>query len=113
MAITLLSALYPPQFSSTFAPAFPTTSSPRIYFSISDYNSSNDIKRVHVTIVNQSSNESVINNSTGILFKELQYDTSKGMYYVDISVTEIKSTQVDIVLDSSGHVTSVVQENTG
>ena len=113
MAITLLSALYPPQFSSTFAPAFPTTSSPRIYFSISDYNSSNDIKRVHVTIVNQSSNESVINNSTGILFKELQYDTSKGMYYVDISVTEIKSTQVDNVLDSTGNVTSVVQENTG
>lgn len=113
MAITLLSALYPPQFSSTFAPAFPTTSSPRIYFSISDYNSSNDIKRVHVTIVNQSSNESVINNSTGILFKELQYDSTKGMYYVDISITEIKSTQVDNVLDSTGNVTSVVQENTG
>lgn len=113
MAVTMLSSLYPPQFSSTFAPAFPTTASPRIYFSISEYNSSNDIKRVHVSIVNQSNSESVINNSTGILFKDLNYDTEAGMYYVDISVTEIRSTKTENTLDSSGQVITTVDTTTG
>ena len=113
MAVTILNSLYPPQFSSTFAPAFTTTSSPRIYFSISEYNSSNDIKRVHVSIVNQSSNESAVNNSTGILFKDLQYDANYGMYYVDIAITDIKSTVVKTELDSSGNTVTTVKENSG
>lgn len=113
MAITMLCPLYPPQFPSTFAPAFPTTSSPRIYFSISEYNNLNDIRRVHVSIVNQANNESVINNSTGILFKDLQYDTEEGLYYIDISVTEIKSTEYTTEMDPSGNVTNIIKENTG
>lgn len=113
MAVSILSTLYPPQFSSTFAPAFVTTASPRIYFSISNYNSSNDIRRVHVSIVNQSSNENVINNSTGILFKDLNYSPEQGLYYVDISITEIKSTSYSTELDSNGQVITTVDETTG
>lgn len=113
MAVTQLNSLFPPQFSSTFAPAFPTTSSPRIYFSISEFNTSNDIKRVHVSIVNQASSESVVNNSTGILFKDLNYDTSQGMYYVDILLSDIKSTTTSVELDSTGHTTTVTKETNG
>lgn len=113
MAVSVLSTLYPPQFSSTFAPAFVTTASPRIYFSISNYNSSNDIRRVHVSIVNQSSNENVINNSTGILFKDLNYSPEQGLYYVDISITEIKSTSYSTELDSNGQVVTTIDETTG
>ena len=113
MAVSVLSTLYPPQFSSTFAPAFVTTASPRIYFSISNYNSSNDIRRVHVSIVNQSSNENVINNSTGILFKDLNYSPEQGLYYVDISITEIKSTSYSTELDSNGQVITTIDETTG
>lgn len=113
MAVSVLSTLYPPQFSSTFAPAFVTTASPRIYFSISNYNSSNDIRRVHVSIVNQSSNENVINNSTGILFKDLNYSPEQGLYYVDISITEIKSTIYSTELDSNGQVVTTIDETTG
>ena len=89
MAISILNQLYPPQFSSTFAPAFPVTSTPRIYFSLSSYNSSNDIQRVHVIITNQKSNENVIKAGVGLLFKPLSYDTDAGMYYIDISPSEI------------------------
>lgn len=113
MAVSILSTLYPPQFSSTFAPAFVTTASPRIYFSISNYNSSNDIRRVHVSIVNQSSNENVVNNSTGILFKDLNYSPEQGLYYVDISITEIKSTSYSTELDSNGQVVTTIDETTG
>lgn len=89
MAISVLNQLYPPQFSSTFAPAFPITSTPRIYFSLSSYNSSNDIQRVHVVITNQKSNENVIKDGVGLLFKPLSYDTDAGMYYVDVSPSEL------------------------
>lgn len=113
MAVSILSTLYPPQFSSTFAPAFTTTASPRIYFSISNYNSSNDIRRVHVSIVNQSSNENVVNNATGILFKDLNYSPEQGLYYVDISITEIKSTTYSTELDANGQVVTTIDETTG
>lgn len=90
MAISILNQLYPPQFSSTFAPAFPTTSTIRIYFSLSSYNSASDIQRVHVSITNQTSNEIVVDSNTGLLFKPLLYDADEGMYYVTISPDELK-----------------------
>lgn len=92
MATTLASTLYPPQFSSTFAPAFPQDETLRVYFSISSFNSPSSIKRCHVSVVNQSSNESVLASPTGILFADLLKDTDKGMYYVDIKVTDLAGT---------------------
>lgn len=92
MAITLVSALYPPMFSSTFAPAFVNTTSPTIYFSISPYNSAADITRVHISLVNQETNENALTDATGIYISEgLQYDTEIGMYYVVIPVDHVKN----------------------
>ena len=47
-------------FSSTFAPAFVNTTSPRIYFSISPFNTAADISRVHISLVNQTTNENAL-----------------------------------------------------
>lgn len=92
MAVTLTSSLYPPMFSSTFAPAFVNTTSPRIYFSISPFNTASDISRVHISLVNQTTNENALTDATGILLSEgLQYDTDVGMYYVVIPVDHVKN----------------------
>ena len=79
-------------FSSTFAPAFVNTTSPRIYFSISPFNTAADISRVHISLVNQTTNENALTDATGILLSEgLQYDTNVGMYYVVIPVNHVKN----------------------
>ena len=79
-------------FSSTFAPAFVNTTSPRIYFSISPFNTAADISRVHISLVNQTTNENALTDATGILLSEgLQYDTNAGMYYVVIPVDHVKN----------------------
>ena len=92
MSISLASSLYPPMFSSTFAPAFVNTTSPRIYFSISPFNTAADISRVHISLVNQTTNENALTDATGILLSEgLQYDTDAGMYYVVIPVDHVKN----------------------
>ena len=92
MSISLASSLYPPMFSSTFAPAFVNMTSPRIYFSISPFNTAADISRVHISLVNQTTNENALTDATGILLSEgLQYDTDAGMYYVVIPVDHVKN----------------------
>lgn len=88
----MASALYPPMFSSTFAPAFVNTTSPRIYFSISPFNTAADISRVHISLVNQTTSENALTDATGILISEgLQYDTEVGMYYVVVPVDHVKN----------------------
>ena len=79
-------------FSSTFAPAFVNTTSPRIYFSISPFNTAADISRVHISLVNQTTSENALKDATGILISEgLQYDTEVGMYYVVVPVDHVKN----------------------
>lgn len=79
-------------FSSTFAPAFVDTTSPRIYFSISPFNVASDISRVHISLVNQTTNENALTDATGILISEgLQYDTEAGMYYIVVPVDHVKN----------------------
>ena len=79
-------------FSSTFAPAFVNTTSPRIYFSISPFNTAADISRVHISLVNQTTSENALMDATGILISEgLQYDTEVGMYYVVVPVDHVKN----------------------
>lgn len=79
-------------FSSTFAPAFVNTTSPRIYFSISPFNTAADISRVHISLVNQTTSENALADATGILISEgLQYDTEVGMYYVVVPVDHVKN----------------------
>ena len=52
---TVLNTLYPPLID-TFMPAFLTSGPAVANFSISPYNSSNTISRIHVSLVNQLSN---------------------------------------------------------
>jgi hypothetical protein len=52
--------LYPP-IVETWMPAFVRTNSCRVYFSLSTYNSIEDIKNVQVIVSNQNSNMSVLN----------------------------------------------------
>ena len=91
----VLNTLYPPTIS-TFLPAFVNTTEVFIYFSLSPYNSSSEIKRVHVSLTNQLNNENAFNNLSGIVFKDLKYDESSGLYYVSISPTEVKNNTFNI-----------------
>ena len=59
---TVLSTLYPPLID-TFMPAFPKTESAVINFSISPYNSRTSITKLHVSIVDQRTNLSVLKPS--------------------------------------------------
>lgn len=95
MASTLISTLYPPVID-TFMPAFINTTDAKVYFSISPFNNSSDIQRVHVSLQNQLNNENALKRITGILVRPLKYDTSSGLYYVVIPVTEIKGGQFNI-----------------
>lgn len=62
MASTLVSTLYPPQVD-TFMPAFINTQSAEIKFSISPYNNLEDIKHLHITVVDNNSNQSVLQST--------------------------------------------------
>lgn len=90
-----ITTLYPPQIS-TFMPAFVNTTDAVVYFSLSSFNSSSEIQRVHVSLVNQLNNENALNNVSGILISPLRYDTASGMYYVVIPVTSIAGNQFNI-----------------
>lgn len=62
MASTLVSTLYPPQVD-TFMPAFINTQAAQVFFSLSPYNNAEKIKYLHVSLVDQKSNESVLQPS--------------------------------------------------
>lgn len=90
---TLISTLYPPVPRSTFAAAFVVNTAARVYFSISSFNSVGDIKRVHYSVVNQKTNENVLNSDTGLMIADgLNYDENVGFYYIDISADSILKT---------------------
>ena len=87
---TVVNTLFPPVIS-TFMSAFPNTTDAVVYFSLSPFNSSTEIKHVHISVVNQLNNENAIatKHPSGVLFSDLNYDTKAGMYYVTIPVTDI------------------------
>ena len=87
---TVVNTLFPPVIP-TFMNAFPNTTDAVVYFSLSPFNSSTEIKHVHVSVVNQLNNENAIatKHPSGVLFSDLNYDTKAGMYYVTIPVTDI------------------------
>lgn len=59
---TVLSTIYPP-LVDTFMPAFPYNEAAVINFSISPYNRSSNITKLHVSIVDQRTNLSVLKNT--------------------------------------------------
>lgn len=80
---TVLNTLYPPQVS-TFMDAFVNTENAVVYYSLSPYNESTGIKRVHVSVVNQLNNENALNLVSGIMVSDVNYDTVSGKYYIVI-----------------------------
>lgn len=63
---TILSTLYPPLID-TFMPAFPYDENVTVEFSISPYNSANMINYLHVSLVNQKTNQNAFEGSMGAL----------------------------------------------
>ncbi len=99
--------LYPPMVD-TYMPAFLIGSGDtvkdtcRVYFSLSLYNSANEIANVQVIISDQNTNVSVLNSKrypTGIMLTPLKTDLMKASndrYYVDITPGDIEGETFEI-----------------
>ena len=85
---TVVNTLYPPVIA-TFQNAFVHTENARVYFTLSSFNSSANIKHVHVSCVNQLNNENALNLSSGLIIQDLHYDDETGLYYANIPVNTI------------------------
>lgn len=88
MAVT--TNLYPP-IVNDIQPAFVKTNTCKIYFSLSSFNSLDEIKHVQITVVNQNTNQSILNPSMfplGIKFvtdiSQVTNPTDDYKYYVTI-----------------------------
>lgn len=90
----MLNTLYPPIMMDVI-PGFIRTSTCRIYFSISDYNSAKDIANVQVALTNVKTNTSALNTDlypAEIKLTELLYDDQKQddyCYYITISPADL------------------------
>lgn len=88
--------LYPP-ICSTYMPAFVRTTACHIYFSLSNYNSAEDIKNVQVVISNQNTNLSALAVNlypAGIKLVTLQKDesvTDDAKYFITINPEDLQS----------------------
>ena len=93
--------LYPPIVDSN-SPAFVAGGNCRLYFSLSKFNSFEDFKSVHITVMKQGSGVSVVNEkinsqgryrAAGIILnvKPNIVDSVKNLYYVDILNEDLKS----------------------
>ena len=76
MAVTVVNALYPPVIES-FQPAFIYNQNVWISFSISNFNSLENIKKVHVSVVDQRNNSNVLK---GYIDKTMQNTDSEWNY---------------------------------
>lgn len=88
----LTNTLYPPQVN-TFMPAFDYLTDAPIYFSLSPYNDSTQIKRVHITVVSQLTNENMLANTAGVYIAPLEIPANQegeGLYLVRIPRTSIR-----------------------
>jgi hypothetical protein len=85
---TVVSTLYPPTIS-TFQNAFVNNTDAIIYFSLSAYNSATDINYVHISCVDQATNENALKCYSGLLIQKLKYDEDSGLYYVTIPISEL------------------------
>ena len=92
MAIT--SNLYPPLVNDTM-PSFIRTKTCRIYFSLSNYNSANDIQNVQISLINQKTNFSAFDSTSypsGIKIASMIHDSSiqnDYSYYVEITTNDL------------------------
>ena len=107
MAITLINGLYPPVINTTYMPAFLVDSGDtvkdtcRVYFSISQYNSLEDIKNAQVTVVGQNSNISMldpIKYPSEVMLKDIYTDENRAddKYYIEITKDDIVGEKFEI-----------------
>lgn len=88
--------LYPPLLSS-YMPAFIRSSGCRVYFSLSAYNSEEDISNVQVSVSNQNTNLSALSASnypSGIMLTTLNYDNERigdSKYYITIRPSDLEN----------------------
>lgn len=90
--MSIISNLYPPLIANS-QPAFVRTNTCKIYFSLSVYNSIDNIANVQISLINQKTNTSALINSSGIKIAALQEDSSiqhNYKYYVEISPSDLK-----------------------
>lgn len=98
--------LYPP-IVDTYVPAFLIDSGTdkdicRIYFTLSQFNTMEDIENVQVTVRSQYTNLSVLSKSkypSEVMLTSIQEDTSKtsdDRYYIELNKTDIQGGQFEI-----------------
>ena len=94
---TVLSTLYPP-LVDTFMPAFPKTEKAVINFSISPYNSRAAITKLHVSVVDQRTNLSVL-KSSGFLTNDDNVIDGYSSYFINgiwiIDVSNSNNVQIN------------------
>ena len=94
MADTVVNTLYPPEIA-TFQPAFIKTESARITFSLSAFNSLEDINYIHVSIVDNSNNENFLRNYVSTTKENLdEYGVSNGILYIRVNKSREEETIV-------------------
>ena len=86
--------LYPP-IINTFMPAFVNTTTVKIYFALSSFNSLSEIKNAQITITNQNTNLTVLNSTkypSEIMLKAIQVDNTRAddKYYIEINPTDLQ-----------------------
>lgn len=92
--MALLSNLYPPIMPSVI-PSFVRTSTCKIYFSISEYNSFTDILNVQISLIDIETNTSAFDSSlypVGIKLAELKQDSQiedDYRYYIEIKASDL------------------------
>ncbi len=90
----IINNLYPP-IINTWMPAFVRTAACKVYFSLSNYNSIDDIRNAQVIVSNQSTNLSVLNTDqypAGIKITNINIDNSiqgNNKYYIIISPSDL------------------------
>ena len=117
---TILSTLYPPLIG-TFQPAFEYNDGPEITFTISNYNSFSEIQHLHISLVNQETNQNAFainaNNAISVPlgtylidgiwivpFKRAQqiftyFDNENNLYKIKIPATFLKNRKSEFVTD--------------
>ena len=115
---TVLSTLYPPLIG-TFQPAFEYDDGPEITFTISNYNSYVNIKHLHISLVNQKTNQNVFaTNSNNAFYVPVgtylidgiwivpfqdsiftQFDTENNLYKIKIPKTILKNKITEFIID--------------
>ena len=93
--MSILTTLYPP-IINTFMPAFVNTSNAKVYFSLSEFNSIEQIMNAQITVVNQNTNLTVLDSTkypSEIMLKEIQIDNTKAddKYYIEIENSDLQN----------------------